>query len=190
MSKFSSYKESQLLFESWRGHINEEEGDVSPKKLGERAGELSSRMFEIDAGLDKDAANINHNLSGFLKKLERFKDREDKFNRVLEKFDADFYLHNDPNAPEEAQQEGQVGRWEMIKHYDPSYDDGLYEDVRLLLKDLEAHKGTSEPEELDEQSQLPPEASKILNQLKAMKAREPEAFTMAMGALQSMGEGV
>ena len=75
MSKFSSYKESQLLLESWRGHVNEEEGDVPPK-------------------------------------------------------------------------------------------------------------------ELDEQSQLPPEASKILNQLKAMKTREPEAFTMAMGALQSMGEGV
>ena len=75
MSKFSSYKESQLLFESWRGHVNEEEGDVAPK-------------------------------------------------------------------------------------------------------------------ELDEQSELPPEASEILNQLKAMKTREPEAFAMAMGALQSMGEGV
>ena len=75
MSKFSSYKQSQLLFESWRGHVNEEEGGVPPK-------------------------------------------------------------------------------------------------------------------ELDEQSELPPEASEILNQLKAMKTREPEAFTMAMGALQSMGEGV
>lgn len=36
---------------------------------------------------------------------------------------------------------------------------------------------------------MPPEASKMLNQLKNMKTREPEAFTMAMGALQSMGEG-
>ena len=37
MSKFSSYKESQLLFESWRGHVNEEEGDVSPKELDEQS---------------------------------------------------------------------------------------------------------------------------------------------------------
>ena len=189
MSKFSSYKQSQLLFESWRRHINEEEGDVSSKELGERAGELSSRMFEIDAGLDKDAANINHNLSGFLKKLERFKDRENKFNRVLEKFDADFYLRNDPNAPEEAQQEGQVGRWEMIKHYDPSYDDELYEDVKRLLEDLKAYKDTPEPEELGEQSELPTEASDILDDLKGAEEENPKAFNMALGAL-SKEEGV
>ena len=101
MSKFSSYKESQLLFESWRGHINE--AACLPRK--------------------------------------RF-----------------------PN--------------------------GKCPDTHHSKGDLCCQTTSESVEELDEQSQLPPEASEILNQLKAMKTREPEAFTMAMGALQSMGEGV
>ena len=46
MSKFSSYKESQLLFESWRGHVNEEEGDVPPKELDEQA-ELPPKVSKV-----------------------------------------------------------------------------------------------------------------------------------------------
>ena len=42
MSKFSSYKESQLLFENWRGHVNEK---VTPK-VAQELGDFSQMSDE------------------------------------------------------------------------------------------------------------------------------------------------
>ena len=42
MSKFSSYKQSQLLFENWRGHVNEK---VTPK-VAQELGDFSQMSDE------------------------------------------------------------------------------------------------------------------------------------------------
>ena len=50
MSKFSSYKQSQLLFENWRGHVKE----VSDTVMDTLAGMSDDEKREAEAVLDSD----------------------------------------------------------------------------------------------------------------------------------------
>jgi succinate dehydrogenase flavin-adding protein (antitoxin of CptAB toxin-antitoxin module) len=50
MSKFSSFKESKMLFENWRGHVNEISRQVATKL----AGMSDDEKEEIEGVLDSD----------------------------------------------------------------------------------------------------------------------------------------
>ena len=140
MSKFSSYKESQLLFENWRKHVNEGE-----------------EQLEVPSGTEGPGPVSRPGGS-----LEAIKAAVEEYRKA-----------NVPEGDETLQ-----------------YNVGsVLDDIMRSVEELERMDSLPSEEELDEQSELPPEASEKLSQLKAMKTQEPEAFAMAMGAL-SKEEGV
>ena len=65
----------------------------------------------------------------------------------------------------------------------------VLDDIMRSVKELERMEGLPSEEELDEQSELPTEASDILDDLKGAEEENPKAFNMALGAL-SKKEGV
>jgi succinate dehydrogenase flavin-adding protein (antitoxin of CptAB toxin-antitoxin module) len=50
MSKFSSFKESKMLFENWRGHVNE----ISSQVVTKLAGMSDKEKEELEGVLDSD----------------------------------------------------------------------------------------------------------------------------------------
>ena len=177
MSKFSSYKQSQLLFENWRKHVNEgeeqlglplgkeEEQEESPSYS---TGDLA-RIILKGAGLLNEAGPheigdmtyLLSELDGVL--LERI---GSYLMSLVKQQEGPADLEVDPETPEPETPTPEPGEPKLRRS-------------RL-----------GEQQELDEQDELPTEVSKVFNQLKAMKTRDLDAFNMALGALQSMGEGV
>ena len=184
MSKFSSYKQSQLLFENWRKHVNEGEEQLeipfgkedpqAPRKTSFTAEDLAKAI--LGGYLPYGGSQSPEDVQGLANLLSK---------HILADHDVDAigrYLESLPQQQEDpAEPEVDPDTPEPEPEETPTPEPG---EPKLRRPRL------GEQQELDEQSELPPEASEILNQLKAMKTREPEAFAMAMGALQSMGEGV
>ena len=141
MSKFSSYKQSQLLFENWRKHVNEGE-----EQLGLPLGKGKPEVVARPGG-----------------SLEAIKSAVEEYRKA-----------NVPEGDEYLQ-----------------YNVGsVLDDIMRSVQELERMEGlSSEEEELDEQSELPTEASDILDDLKGAEEENPKAFNMALGAL-SKKEGV
>ena len=54
MSKFSSFKESKMLFENWRSHINEISGQVAAKLAAMSDDEKEEMEGVLDSDDDKD----------------------------------------------------------------------------------------------------------------------------------------
>lgn len=140
MSKFSSYKQSQLLFENWRKHVNEGE-----EQLGLPLGKGKPEVVDRPGG-----------------SLETIKAAVEEYRKA-----------NVPEGDETLQ-----------------YNVGsVLDDIMRSVKELERMEGLPSEEELDEQSELPTEASDILDDLKGAEEENPKAFNMALGAL-SKKEGV
>ena len=56
MSKFSSFKKSQLLFESWRGYIGVSDAPVQEQTFGENMTrtEKAKEMFQVLTSMSED----------------------------------------------------------------------------------------------------------------------------------------
>ena len=249
MSKFSSYKESQLLFENWRKHVNEGLGGLEEAYPMRPSGRrFPSRMRPATGSRPnptRNAGNPTRHPEGrkIVGRLAPFRDSQNLLSSMIRDFvDSGGRINTwkimsledvvgtvghpkeDPFV-DRYQSEDEANSKRLLRKYAIGPLKKLVKDLDKIDVDVNAidligiegegpeigfvisqilqtigypeetaapveEEGDVPPKELDEQSQLPPEASKILNQLKAMKTREPEAFTMAMGALQSMGEGV
>ena len=115
MSKFSSFKKSQLLFENWRGYVNEGEADEYEKSL--------RKQSYMQHGEETEDTEYSRELAGFLLDgIPQYsgEDRDNLINqidKILQKADVvrDLYdvVQNIPErSPEEegGEEESKQGR--------------------------------------------------------------------------------